>query len=218
MKGAQYLAYRAGTVDGTVASYTSFQNSVANRTPIIYVGANDGMLHAFNANTGVEVFAFIPTAVIENLNKLTSKTYGTSTGGHQYYVDGSMTVADVYFGNDWHTVLVGSLGGGGREVFALDITNPNAPKLLWEFTSDTASTKENGVSSMGYSFPAPPSRACTMAPGLPWWRTATAAPRARQCSTPSTLPTELCSRRFRPAAQSRTDSPAYALLTSTPMA
>ncbi len=155
VKGAQYLAYRAGTVDGTVASYTSFQNSVANRTPIIYVGANDGMLHAFNANTGVEVFAFIPTAVIENLNKLTSKTYGTSTGGHQYYVDGSMTVADVYFGNDWHTVLVGSLGGGGREVFALDITNPNAPKLLWEFTSDTASTKENGVSSMGYSFPRP---------------------------------------------------------------
>jgi type IV pilus assembly protein PilY1 len=148
VKGAQYLAYRAGALDGDASTYAAFQASVKNRTPMIYVGANDGMLHAFNADTGAEVFAFIPTAVINNLNKLTSPEYGGTDGVHQYFVDGTPTIADVYYGNAWHTVLVGSLGAGGREVFALDITDPSAPKLLWEFTSD-------GHNNMGYSIPKP---------------------------------------------------------------
>lgn len=145
---AQYLAYRAGTVDGGVASYKTLQASAAARDPVIYVGANDGMLHAFDAETGAEKFAFIPTPVIPNLNKLTASDYGTSNGGHQFYVDGSPVVADVYFGGSWKTVLVGSLGAGGRGLFALDVTNPDAPELLWEFTSDDDP-------DLGYTIPAP---------------------------------------------------------------
>ena len=148
VQGAQYLAYRAGTVDGTASAYASFQQSVKDRAETIYVGANDGMLHSFDANTGVENFGFIPSAVMENLNELTSPEYEGSSGVHQYFVDGTPVVADVYFDSAWHTVLVGSLGGGGREVFALDVTNPNAPKLLWEFTNFVDG-------DLGFSVPTP---------------------------------------------------------------
>lgn len=148
VKGAQYLAYRAGALDGTIAKYTTFKSTASSRTPAVYVGSNDGMLHAFNANTGAEIFAFIPTPVIENLNLLTAANYGVSGGQHQYYVDGSISVTDVYYDDSWHTVLVGSLAGGGRGVFALDVTTPSSPTLLWEFTSDNDS-------DMGYSAPKP---------------------------------------------------------------
>lgn len=139
VEGAQYLPYRAETLDGAAGSYRAFQQSVKNRKGMIYVGANDGMLHAFNSTTGVEEFAFIPTAVISNLNKLTDPQYGIDSADekstlHQYFVDGTPVVADVYFDNDWHTVLVGSLGAGGRSVFALDVTDPDSPELLWEFS------------------------------------------------------------------------------------
>jgi type IV pilus assembly protein PilY1 len=143
VRGAKYLAYRAGRLDGGEASYASFKATQDKLPAMIYVGANDGMLHAFRAGDsdtdsagGNEVFAFMPSAVINNLNKLTSRTYGDENGEHQYFVDGTPTVADVYFNNAWRTVLVGGLGAGGRGVYALDITVPTSPKLLWEFTSD----------------------------------------------------------------------------------
>ncbi len=139
VEGAQYLPYRAETIDGGTGSYRNFQESIKNRKSMLYVGANDGMLHAFNSETGVEEFAFIPTAVVSNLNKLTDPQYGIDTGEenstlHQYFVDGTPVVADVYFNNQWRTVLIGGLGAGGRAVFALDITNPEQPELLWEFS------------------------------------------------------------------------------------
>lgn len=148
VKDALYLAYRAGTVDGTASDYSDFQQKVKGRAETIYVGANDGMLHSFDATTGVENFGFIPSAVIENLNKLTSTAYGGDSGSHQYYVDGAPVVADVYYDSDWHTVLVGSLGAGGREVFAMDVTTPSSPKLLWEFTKETDG-------DLGFSIPTP---------------------------------------------------------------
>ena len=99
---------------------------------MLYVGANDGMLHAFDALTGVEKFAYIPKAVFPDLASLTAPNYV-----HQYFVDGSPYAGDAYFGDAWHTVLLGVTGAGGRAVFALDVTNPdgfNASKVLWEFT------------------------------------------------------------------------------------
>lgn len=153
---AQYLAYRVGKVDGTVASYTEFQKTQASRRAQIYVGANDGMLHAFDATTLTETFAFIPTPVIPNLNRLMAKDYGTDPS-HHYYVDGPITVRDAYFKGTWHTVLVGTLGGGGRGLFALDITDPDDIKLLWEFTSDNSATLDatSKLSNLGYSFGKP---------------------------------------------------------------
>ncbi len=157
VKGAGYLAYRAGALDGAssdisanIAAYTKFKTDMDMRTPIVYVGANDGMLHAFNATTGTEQFAFVPTAVIPNLNRLTDANYGATDGSapHQYYVDSTPVIADAYFDGAWHTVLVSGLGAGGREVFALDITDPSSPKLLWEFTN-----VNDG--DLGYSIPKP---------------------------------------------------------------
>lgn len=171
--GAQYLGYIADTLNGTAGDYRAFKEAQEakeaqgteaarpGRQAMVYIGANDGMLHAFNATNGDEIFAFVPTAVIENLNKLPQSDYTNQTNNkHQYYVDGAITVRDVYYGGAWHTVLVGALGAGGREVYALDITNPSAITLLWEFTTDSAGSKvcSGSVcqpSDLGYSIPAP---------------------------------------------------------------
>ncbi len=126
----------------TSSSYTTFKNTNASRTPAIYVGANDGMLHAIKAADGTELFAYVPNAIIDQLPKLTSTGYT-----HQYFVDGPVTVEDVQISSAWKTVLVGALGSGGKAVYALDITDPDlsggtnaaketdlASKVLWEFT------------------------------------------------------------------------------------
>ncbi len=131
-----------GAPNGTyfTSSYFNFETSEANRTPVIYVGANDGMLHAFNANNGNEMFAFVPNAVFANLINLTAPLYNQS---HQFFVDGSPNTGDVQFsGGTWHTVLVGGENAGGNSIYALDVTNPQlltsealvASHVLWEFT------------------------------------------------------------------------------------
>lgn len=111
------------------SGYDNFFNSQRNRDATIYVGANDGMLHAFNAVTGEERFAYVPAAVIPRLASLADPEYS-----HQYFVDGSPIVADVKDGS-WKSVLIGSLGRGGNTLFALDVTDPknfNADKFMWE--------------------------------------------------------------------------------------
>lgn len=133
-------------VEGT--SYVTFRQSATytGRPPTIYVGANDGMLHAFRATDGVELFAYVPSTAYDRLSALTDTTYNQS---HKYLVDGPMRVLDAYVGNGWKTVLVGGLGGGGRGVFALDVTDPvgfGASDVMWEFTSSQDS-------DMGYSYP-----------------------------------------------------------------
>lgn len=160
--GAQYLPYLADQIDG-ISKYAAFREDQKDRTPMIYVGANDGMLHGFNADSGAEAFAFVPTPVIENLHKLTDKDYvdkstdNTKNSQHQYYVDGSISVADVYYKNQWRTVLVGALGAGGRGAYALDVTEPDDIKLLWEFTVDTEASKadSSSPSDLGHIFGEP---------------------------------------------------------------
>ncbi|MEE9354253.1 MAG: PilC/PilY family type IV pilus protein [Methylococcaceae bacterium] len=119
-------------------SYATFQNGLS-RTPMLYVGANDGMLHGFNAVNGQEKFAYIPNTIMGDLKDLADPLYT-----HQYFVDASPRVADAYFGsNIWKTVLVNSLGAGGKAVFALDVTDPDAfvegsfdgSKVLWELSN-----------------------------------------------------------------------------------
>lgn len=121
------------------AAYTSFFNDNKTRTPAIYVGANDGMLHAFNPNTGDELFGYIPSWMGPKLAALTAGSYN---GNHQAYVDATPVVAEAQVGTagtsaDWKTVLVSGTGAGGPGVFALDVTNPSAfsaSKVMWEFT------------------------------------------------------------------------------------
>jgi Tfp pilus tip-associated adhesin PilY1 len=110
--------------------YAGFISANANRAPTVYVGGNDGMLHAFDAATGDERWAVIPQAVLPNLFQLASTDYKNN---HRYFVDGSPIVGDVWNGTAWRTILVGGLNAGGKSYYALDITDPAAPKALWEF-------------------------------------------------------------------------------------
>lgn len=119
------------------SSYKAFK--AISRPAMLYVGANDGMLHAFRSD-GKELYAYVPNAVFGKLSKLVQPTY---TAAHQFYVDGSPTAGDVYFGGAWHTILVGGLNNGGSGIYALDITTPPADSdseatvaanVLWEFT------------------------------------------------------------------------------------
>jgi type IV pilus assembly protein PilY1 len=126
--------------------YADFATTNAGRLATVYVGANDGMLHAFDATTnstaGSERWAYVPSAVIPAMYKLADTNYATN---HQFYVDGQITVGDAYNGSAWKTVLIGGLGRGGRAFYALDVTDPDSPKALWEF--GTAQDAD-----MGYSY------------------------------------------------------------------
>lgn len=117
----------------TDAGYASFATANASRTPMVYAGANDGMLHAFSATTGEEMWAYVPTAVMGNMYRLANTAYANN---HTYFVDGEPVVGDIYVGGAWKTILVGGLNAGGRMYYALDITDPASPKTLWEFTDN----------------------------------------------------------------------------------
>ena len=123
------------------SSYAGFVAGKASRAAVLYVGANDGMLHAFEASTGSdsgkEIFAHIPYGVYGKLKGLTSDSFT-----HKYLVDGPPQVGDAYLGlstgsTGWNTILVSGLGGGGKSVFALDVTSPTTftkDQIMWEFT------------------------------------------------------------------------------------
>lgn len=150
------------------ASYLAHISAMSSRIPVVYAGANDGMLHGFNAqvdstghavtNTGKELLAYVPSVVYGNLPSLANISYS-----HKYYVDGSPTVGDAKFGSSWHTILVGGLRSGGQAMFALDITNPgsfsesNASTLaLWEFTDNgSGAVGSTGDADLGYTFSEP---------------------------------------------------------------
>jgi type IV pilus assembly protein PilY1 len=137
--------------------YSTFATNNANRPGTVYIGSNDGMLHAFAAKTaspdigGTERWAYAPSMVIPNMWKLADSKYDIK---HTNYVNGSVAISDIFDGTAWRTILVGGLNGGGRGYYALDITNPNSPSLLWEFTTTTGigSTKDDDV---GYGFGRP---------------------------------------------------------------
>ncbi len=120
-----------------------------NFNNVVYVGANDGMLHAFDASTGSELFAFVPNLVFPNLNLLTSPTYS-----HQYYVDNTPYIQNIGTSASPEDILVDGLSGGGKGYFCLDVTNPNpstesqaAGMFLWQYPAD--GTTDN---DMGYSY------------------------------------------------------------------
>ena len=117
----------------TKANFILHSNSLKTRPATVYVGANDGMLHAFQADNGVERWAYVPQTGFEGLARLTSK-YQLFT---QSSVDSTPTTREIFVGGSWKTILVGSMRFGGQGIFALDITNPNptgaAAKFMWEF-------------------------------------------------------------------------------------
>ncbi len=107
-------------------TYSAFVSTEKNRENVVYAGGNDGMLHAFYApssgtaaDAGKELMGYVPAAVIPNL-----QDYADSTYTHHYFVNATPGVGDLFYGNSWHTWLVGGEGAGGDSIFALDITDP----------------------------------------------------------------------------------------------
>ncbi len=138
--GAPYL-------DGNDPGYSTFVSSNAGRVGRVYVGANDGMMHAFDDATGNESWAYVPQALYRGDNTgigaLAYQDAALPPFRHHPYVDSTPRIVDVDFGGqDWHTLLVGGLGKGGKSYYAIDVTKPAdviseataAGKVLWEFT------------------------------------------------------------------------------------
>lgn len=110
------------------SSYNAFKSAQASRTTILIAGANDGMLHAFRESDGAELWAFIPPDVLDNLGDLTH-----ASGEHEYSVDSSPVAADVKIGGSWKTIVVFGQRRGGKNYYALDITDTTNPLYLWTF-------------------------------------------------------------------------------------
>lgn len=170
---AEALVVKAPSANYVDSGYkglaTTFKESNASRTRMVYQGANDGMLHAFDATTGAEAWAYIPNLILANLNNRSNKTNFT----HTYYVDGTPVSGDVDFkktegatgpGTDWRTILVGGLGKGGRGYYALNVTDPTAAdeaavagKVLWEFPNSVVNASDRNTAKLntGYTFGKP---------------------------------------------------------------
>lgn len=136
-------------------SYGSYMTAKASRRPMVYVGANDGMFHAFDgragAEGGVERFAYIPRNVVGHMGNLLfpldSDNDNDQKFQHRYFVDGPVVVSDAYYGSSWKTVAVATAGAGARSVFALDVSPASgasgafsASDRLWEIDDRHADT------------------------------------------------------------------------------
>ncbi len=141
-------APRFGFTSPATPDYAAFKVANGARQAMLYVAANDGMLHAFNADTGEERWAYVPRMLLPNLYKLAEANYAAT---HSFFVDGSPQVMDVVIGGAWRTILVGGLNAGGRGYYALDITDPANPKALWEICHDSTLCAVSDP-DMGYSY------------------------------------------------------------------
>ena len=136
-----FVGAPAGDANYLGSTYAAFQTANANRTPTVYMGANDGMLHAFDASTGAETWGLVPFNLINRMlgqGKLNAdKT--TYTYNHTVSVDATPTIADVYTGSAWRTIAVGGQGAGlglgsNGYYYGIDVTDPSNPAPLWEFS------------------------------------------------------------------------------------
>lgn len=148
--GAQNAAYIRGDTSqekrngGKLRDRAGLLGDIVNSSPVyvkesetIFVGANDGMLHAFDALSGEERFAYVPAGLdMSSLATLSDPLYGQD---HQYFVDGPVMVSTERQ-TPGHNYLVGALGRGGKGLFGLDVTDPedfDADDVLWERTGGT---------------------------------------------------------------------------------
>ena len=114
------------------AGYGLHRKALLQRRKMLYLGANDGLLHAFDARTGSELFAYLPQALLHAAAAAASTHYSPGP-----LLDGAAATAEVLASGHWKTVLVSGMGGGAQGVFALDITDPARfaqDGALWEFT------------------------------------------------------------------------------------
>ena len=166
--------------DSTNAGYSSFKTTWKNRRTVVYVGANDGMLHAINgalvttaaggleADTaaGSEMFAYVPRGTFQGPSSPATPNddglagLGKPTFTHRYYVNATPNAYDIDFGKtpgnagapDWRTVLIGGLGKGGRSYYALDITDPQSMVAGGESAVANKVLWEFNDSALGFTY------------------------------------------------------------------
>ncbi len=157
-KTTNYGYKQLSGAEGT--GYASFLSTKLSSQEAIFVGSNDGMLHAIDADDGSELFAYVPNEVFPKIATLSNLKYGCSEDDclpHEYLVDGVSSLGDAYFDSSWHTVLLGTLGLGGKAIYALDVTdadNFDSTDVLWEI-STTQSPDHHSIfaNHLGYSLP-----------------------------------------------------------------
>jgi type IV pilus assembly protein PilY1 len=141
--------------DSTDPGYEAFKKTNETRKKMVYVGSNDGMLHAFDEDTGTEVWAYVPSTVYSSVadTGLAMLAKKDPFFKHQMFVDATPVAVDVNVGGTWKTLLIGGVGKGGKSYYAIDVTDPAGvkteddakAKVLWEFND----------SDMGYTFGKP---------------------------------------------------------------
>ncbi|QLG89202.1 hypothetical protein HQ393_13640 [Chitinibacter bivalviorum] len=138
--------------ESTDTDYATFKTANASRS-MVFIGANDGMMHGFDINNMTEILGYIPATLYSKLPNLSKTDYGENTTPHNFYVNGSMRQADIKAGGSWKTILVGGLGQGGKAYYAIDATQAS------NFSSASATVKweRNNLNSpsIGYTLPAP---------------------------------------------------------------
>ncbi len=145
---------RLPAAQGGGKTYEDYVEGKASKPSVLYAGSNAGVLHAFNAQSGREMFGYVPRAVWGRLSDLADPDVP-----FRFTVDGEVVVTDVYNGSAWKTVLVGGLGAGGKGIYALDVTNPGsfgASNVMWEVTADDlASDSKADPENLGFTFAKP---------------------------------------------------------------
>lgn len=176
---SDFLYPSATMPENSGQTYSQYVKAEQTRSDVVYVGANDGLVHGFSAgsyntdgtynssgNTGQELLAFMPQSVLLKIhNSATSKLdFSNVQYGHAFYVDAPPGSGDIFYSGAWHTWLVGGLGPGGNEIYALDVTNPgnfsesNAASLVvGDWTSSTISCTNVGScgSNLGQTYGTP---------------------------------------------------------------
>lgn len=127
--------------------YKNFKQSHEKRNAAVYVGANDGMLHAFDSTSGQELWAFIPPAMLPKFRDMRATSPNESVS--IYGVDGSPVIKDVFYQNKWTTMLIAGMGLGGKSYFALDVTYRDNPRFLFAFSNDPTEQKTYHWNSAG---------------------------------------------------------------------
>jgi type IV pilus assembly protein PilY1 len=163
------------------ATYANYVNSESQRLNVVYVGADDGLLHGFAAgsfdptgtifntstNTGDEVLAYMPEGVLDSINTSQNSdelNYTNPSYVHAFYVDAPPGTGDLFYNSNWHSWLVGGLGAGGSEIYALDITNPtnftetNSASLVigdWQRSTLSCTNVSSCGNNLGFTYGTP---------------------------------------------------------------
>ena len=145
-----------------------FSRTIQQRPSVVYVGSNDGIMHAFHAETGAELWGFIPKTILHKIREVTNGV--GPKGGRVYTVDGTPVVQNVQMYryvdprtssvvSKWRTVLLFGLRSGGKGYIAIDVSNPYQPRLLWEINNqsdkDPADSSKGTFDRMSYTYGKP---------------------------------------------------------------